>query len=129
MSAAAAASQLGGGAKTNGVELALYEKGGLSAAGSEANNPFLQELPDAISKATWGNYVAVPRKMAIEQKWEQGDVLKVTANGYSIELPVLVQPGQANGTVSIALGYGRTLAGKAGDKADRHREDRVPRFG
>ena len=116
MTAAAAVSQLSGVAKPNGVELALYEKGGLSAAGTEANNPFLQELPDAISKATWGNYVAVPRKMAIEQKWEQGDVLKVTANGYSIELPVLIQPGQANGTVSIALGYGRTLAGKVGDK-------------
>ena len=116
MSTAAAAAQLGSGAKTTGIELALYEKGGLGAAGNESNNPFLQELPDAISKATWGNYVAVPRKMAIEQKWEQGDVLKVTANGYSIELPVLIQPGQTNGTVSIALGYGRTLAGKAGDK-------------
>ena len=46
---------------------------------------------------------------------EQGDVVKVTANGYSVELPVLVQPGQTNGTVSIALGYGRTMAGKAGD--------------
>ena len=122
-SPAAAAAQLSGGAKSGGIELALYEKGGLSAAGSEANNPFLQELPDAISKATWGNYVAVPRKMAIEQKWEQGDVLRVTANGYSIELPVLIQPGQANGTVSIALGYGRTLAGKAGDKVG---ENAVP---
>jgi molybdopterin-containing oxidoreductase family iron-sulfur binding subunit len=116
MSPAAAASQLSGAAKPSGVELALYEKVGISAAGSEANNPFLQELPDPVSKATWGNYVAVPRKMAIEQKWEQNDVLKITANGRSIELPVLIQPGQANGTVSIALGYGRTLAGKAGDK-------------
>jgi MoCo/4Fe-4S cofactor protein with predicted Tat translocation signal len=116
LSPAAAAAQISGAAKPNGIELALYEKVGLSATGSEANNPFLQELPDPISKATWGNYVAVPRKMAIEQKWEQGDVLKVSANGRSVELPVLIQPGQTNGTVSIALGYGRTLAGKAGDK-------------
>ena len=116
MSAAAAASQLSGAAKPNGVELALYEKVGQSADGYGANNPFLQELPDPISKATWGNYVAVPRAMAIANKWEQGDVVKVTANGHSIELPVLIQPGQANGTVSIALGYGRTMAGKAGDK-------------
>ncbi|MFC6225581.1 TAT-variant-translocated molybdopterin oxidoreductase [Hymenobacter artigasi] len=116
MSAAAAASQLSGAAKQNGVELALYEKVGLSATGCEANNPFLQELPDPISKATWGNYVAIPRAMAITNKWEQGDVVKVTANGHSIELPVLIQPGQTNGTVSIALGYGRTMAGKAGDK-------------
>jgi MoCo/4Fe-4S cofactor protein with predicted Tat translocation signal len=116
MSAAAAASQLSGAAKPNGVELALYEKVGLSADGCGANNPFLQELPDPISKATWGNYVAVPRAMAVANKWEQGDVVKVTANGRSIELPVLIQPGQTNGTVSIALGYGRTMAGKAGDK-------------
>ncbi len=116
MSAAAAASQLGGAAKGSGIELCLYEKGGLGASGMEANNPFLQELPDAISKATWGNYVAVPRAMAIANKWEQGDVVKVSANGYSIELPVLIQPGQTNGTVSIALGYGRTMAGKVGDK-------------
>jgi MoCo/4Fe-4S cofactor protein with predicted Tat translocation signal len=116
MSVAAAASQLGGAAKSSAVELALYEKVGLSADGCGANNPFLQELPDPISKATWGNYVAVPRAMAIANKWEQNDVVKVTANGYSIELPVLIQPGQTNGTVSIALGYGRTMAGKAGDK-------------
>ncbi|MBH8558355.1 TAT-variant-translocated molybdopterin oxidoreductase [Hymenobacter negativus] len=116
MSAATAASQLSGAAKPNGVELALYEKVGLSADGCGANNPFLQELPDPISKATWGNYVAIPRAMAVANKWEQGDVVKVTANGHSIELPVLIQPGQTNGTVSIALGYGRTMAGKAGDK-------------
>jgi len=116
LSPAAAAAQISGAAKPNGIELALYEKVGLGAAGCEANNPFLQELPDPISKATWGNYLAVPRKMAIENKWEQGDVVKVSANGTSIELPVLIQPGQTNGTVSIALGYGRTLAGKAGDK-------------
>ncbi|ALW85486.1 molybdopterin oxidoreductase [Hymenobacter sedentarius] len=112
----AAVAQLQRPASSAGIELALYEKVGIGAAGCEANNPFLQELPDPISKATWGNYVAVPRKMAVENKWEQGDVIKVSANGYSVELPVLIQPGQANGTVSIALGYGRTLAGKAGDQ-------------
>ena len=116
LSPAVAASQITSRAKPVGIELALYEKVALSASGCEANNPFLQELPDPISKATWGNYLAVPRKMAVENKWEQGDVVKVSANGRSIELPVLIQPGQTNGTVSIALGYGRTLAGKAGDK-------------
>ena len=117
LSTAAAASQISGAAKQSGIELALYEKVGLSASGNEANNPFLQELPDPISKATWGNYLAVPRKMAIENKWEQGDVIKVSVpNMEPVELPVLIQPGQTNGTVSIALGYGRTQAGKAGDK-------------
>ena len=55
---------------------ALYEKVGMGAAGCEANNPWLQELPDPVSKATWGNYVAVPRKMAVDNEWEQGDVVK-----------------------------------------------------
>jgi MoCo/4Fe-4S cofactor protein with predicted Tat translocation signal len=103
---------------TGAVELALYEKVGIGEGGVEANNPFLQELPDPISKATWGNYVAVPRSMAVldSNKWEQGDVLSVTANGITIDLPVLIQPGQAEGSVSIAVGYGRTMAGKVGDK-------------
>ena len=105
-------------APAGAVELALYEKVGVGEGGVEANNPFLQELPDPISKATWGNYVAVPRSMAVldGNKWEQGDVLSVTANGITIDLPVLIQPGQAEGSVSIAVGYGRTMAGKVGDK-------------
>jgi MoCo/4Fe-4S cofactor protein with predicted Tat translocation signal len=117
LGAAEAASRISGAAKPNGVELALYEKVGLGAAGCESNNPFLQELPDPVSKATWGNYLAVSRKMAVDNKWEQGDVIKISAaNVAPIELPVLIQPGQANGAVSIALGYGRKLAGKVGDK-------------
>ncbi|MBJ6143509.1 TAT-variant-translocated molybdopterin oxidoreductase [Hymenobacter sp. BT559] len=99
------------------VELALYEKVGIGEGGVEANNPFLQELPDPISKATWGNYVAVPRAMAVANKWEQGDVLSISAAGVAkpLNLPVLIQPGQADGTVSIAVGYGRVMAGRVGD--------------
>jgi molybdopterin-containing oxidoreductase family iron-sulfur binding subunit len=115
MGAAEAISAINSAPKFTGTELCIYEKVGIGN-GSEGNNPWLQELPDPVSKATWGNYVAVPRKMAEEKGWAQGDVLKVTANGKSIELPVLIQPGQAAGSVSIALGYGRTKAGKVGDK-------------
>ncbi|RZJ95486.1 MAG: 4Fe-4S dicluster domain-containing protein [Hymenobacter sp.] len=98
-----------------GIEVALYEKVGVGDGGVEGNNPFLHELPDPISKATWGNYLAIPYSMAVAQKWEQGDVIKVTAAGQSIEVPVLVQPGQAEGTVAIAVGYGRAKTGKVGD--------------
>ncbi|GAA3949279.1 TAT-variant-translocated molybdopterin oxidoreductase [Hymenobacter algoricola] len=115
MSAQQAVATLSAAPKVSGVELALYEKVGIGPGSCEANNPWLQELPDPISKATWGNYVAVPRDMAVANKWEQGDVVKITANGKSIELPVLIQPGQAKGTVSIAIGYGRKMAGKVGD--------------
>ncbi|GAB3829845.1 TAT-variant-translocated molybdopterin oxidoreductase [Pontibacter rugosus] len=91
------------------VEAVLYEKVSIGT-GELTNNPWLQELPDPISKATWGNYIAMPRKMAEELDVVQGDVLKVTfANGESIELPALMQPGQASGTVGIAVGYGRNV--------------------
>jgi Fe-S-cluster-containing dehydrogenase component len=102
--------------KGSGIELCLYEKVGIGPGSVEANNPWLQELPDPVTKATWGNYVAVSRAMAVANKWEQNDVLKVTANGKSIELPLLIQPGQANGSVSIAIGYGRQKSGRVGDK-------------
>ena len=115
LSLADATSRLSSAAKPTGIEAVLYEKVGIGQGGIEANNPFLQELPDPVSKATWGNYVAVSRKMSLDQQWSQNDVIKVTANGKSIELPLLVQPGQADGTVSIALGYGRTKTGKVGD--------------
>ena len=116
IAAADGASALRGASAKQGIEVALYEKVGIGDGGVEGNNPFLHELPDPISKATWGNYLAISRSMAMEHKWEQGDVIKVTAaNGQSIEVPVLVQPGQAEGTVSIAVGYGRTKTGKVGD--------------
>jgi len=91
------------------IEAVLYEKVAIGS-GVEANNPWLQEMADPISKATWGNYVTMSRKMSEDMKVAQGDVVKVTmANGQAIELPVLVQPGQAQGTVGIAMGYGRNL--------------------
>jgi MoCo/4Fe-4S cofactor protein with predicted Tat translocation signal len=95
----------------NGLEVKLYEKIGMGW-GSQAANPWLQELPDPVSKATWDNYVAVPMSYAKEQGLKQGDVVKVTAAGKSVELPVLIQPGQAIGTVAIAIGYGRVIPGK-----------------
>jgi molybdopterin-containing oxidoreductase family iron-sulfur binding subunit len=97
---------------SKGLELMVYQ-GSSIGAGGEANNPWLQELPDAITKATWGNYVSIPRSLAIEKEIEQNEVVKVTAaNGVTIELPALIQPGQAKNTIGIALGYGRTAAGK-----------------
>ncbi|GAA4375224.1 TAT-variant-translocated molybdopterin oxidoreductase [Hymenobacter koreensis] len=110
-----AAAAIAGQRAGNGIELELYEKVAIGS-GYHANNPWLQELPDPVSKATWGNYLMVSRAMAVEKGLEQGDVVKVTANGKSIEVPVLVQPGQAKGAVSVAIGYGREKSGKVGDK-------------
>lgn len=97
---------------TTGMELALYESVGVGT-GAMANNPWLQELPDPVSKACWDNYAAISQKTANEMKLAQNDLVTVSVNGKSIELPVLIQPGQADNTVSIAVGYGREKAGKS----------------
>jgi molybdopterin-containing oxidoreductase family iron-sulfur binding subunit len=101
------------------IELHVYENGAMRG-GKHANNAFLQELPDAVSKVTWDNYIALAPKFAEKLGYNEFDVVTVkAANGYAIDLPVLIQPGQAQGTASIALGYGRTKAGKAGDNVGK----------
>ncbi|MGF7218983.1 molybdopterin-containing oxidoreductase family iron-sulfur binding subunit [Spirosoma lacussanchae] len=104
---------------TTGIELALYEKVSIGS-GSMANNPWLQEMPDPVSKACWDNYAALSQKTANDMGVAQNDLVTVTVNGKSIELPVLVQPGQADNTVSVAIGYGREKAGKAGNSVGKN---------
>ena len=113
-SAAAAINAVKGGT----IELALYEKVGIGN-GNQANNPWLQELPDPITKITWDNYVTMsPEDMKVagyklmERQDRESSVVTVTANGVTVKLPVVPQPGQARGTVGIAVGYGRDKAGK-----------------
>jgi MoCo/4Fe-4S cofactor protein with predicted Tat translocation signal len=105
------------GAGEGSFELALYEKVAIGN-GNQANNPWLQELPDPISKITWDNYVTMSPddmkdKYNLMQRQDRvASVVNVTVNGNTIKLPVVPQPGQARGTVGIALGYGRDKAGK-----------------
>ncbi|MGK7397814.1 MAG: TAT-variant-translocated molybdopterin oxidoreductase [Candidatus Cyclobacteriaceae bacterium M3_2C_046] len=105
-------------ASNSEYELVLYQKVGIGV-GSMANNPWLQEMPDPISKVTWDNYVSVPLQLANElgMKFSEGSTtrMNVNVNGVTMNLPVLLQPGQARGTIAIALGYGRTVAGPAAD--------------
>ena len=91
-------------------EVQLYESVNIGT-GKYANNPWLQELPDPVSKVCWDNYAAISVAMANEKSLKTGDVIKIND---SIIIPVLVQPGQSKNTISIALGYGRTVAGKSG---------------
>ncbi|HTH54832.1 MAG TPA: TAT-variant-translocated molybdopterin oxidoreductase [Cyclobacteriaceae bacterium] len=99
----------------DGVEVCIYESYGVGN-GSMANNPLLQELPDPITKAVWDHYVTISQSDAT--KWgikndAEGNTQKVklTANGKTINIAALVQPGQMPGTVGLALGYGRTKVG------------------
>jgi MoCo/4Fe-4S cofactor protein with predicted Tat translocation signal len=101
-------------ASSTGLEITVYEKVGLGT-GSQANNPWLQEFPEPVSKACWDNYATISQPTATKLNLKQGDVVEVNAKGYKVSLPVLVQPGQAQDTVAIAIGYGRTKAGKSAD--------------
>jgi molybdopterin-containing oxidoreductase family iron-sulfur binding subunit len=83
--------------------------------GRHADNAWLQEVPDPVTKVTWGNVAAVSPSLAARLGVADGDVVALEATGAArVELPALVQPGQAPDTVSVAVGYGRTAAGKAG---------------
>jgi Fe-S-cluster-containing dehydrogenase component len=83
--------------------------------GRHANNPWLQELPDPITKVTWGNYAAMAPWTAKQLGVDQGDVIRLKAGPRQLELPAFVQPGQERRTISVALGHGRQQVGRAGD--------------
>lgn len=95
------------------TELQLYQTVAMRD-GKRANNPWLQELPDPVSKVTWDNFAAMSPSDMKKKGLQDGDVVKIDANGYSVALPVLSQPGQAQGTISVAVGYGRTVVGPVG---------------
>ncbi|MCK5677346.1 MAG: 4Fe-4S dicluster domain-containing protein, partial [Flavobacteriaceae bacterium] len=102
--------------KGSDLELTVYTKIGLGD-GQQANNPWLQELPDPITRTSWDNYLLVSRidaeKLGLKN-WTvdngalNGDLVNVTANGITLNnVAVYIQPGQTPGSVAIALGYGR----------------------
>lgn len=103
-----------------GLELVLYVNSSVGN-GRQANNPWLQEMPDPITKACWDNYLTVSPKQAEEWgiKTDDGRMstqkVSLSVNGQTLSVPVLPQPGQAYNTMGLALGYGRTKAGKVGD--------------
>ncbi|MEZ5014296.1 MAG: TAT-variant-translocated molybdopterin oxidoreductase [Chitinophagales bacterium] len=99
--------------KASGIEVQLYESVAIGD-GRYADNPWLHEMPDPVSKITWGNYLNVSPSWAREQDLMHGDVVTLKVGDKSVLIPVAIQPGQAKGSVSVALGYGRTKIGKGG---------------
>lgn len=92
--------------------------------GRLANNGWLVELPDPITKVTWDNVVCITAAKAKELDVQQGDLVKISRKGVgSVTLPAYIQPGLAEGIISISLGWGRTSGGKVlagnGDNAYR----------
>ena len=102
-------------ATQDGFTLNLYTKTGIGD-GQQANNPWLHELPDPITRVTWDNYLTVSKSDADALGlWNEtqsdgslnGGLAKITVGSSSLTVPVLIQPGQAKGTVGLAFGYGR----------------------
>ena len=99
----------------NSIDLVLYPKIGMGD-GNQANNPWLQEFPDPITRTTWDNYLTVSVKDAKKFGFKNfnvangglnGSYAKIEAAGKEIIVPVLIQPGQAEGTMGLAFGYGK----------------------
>lgn len=114
--AAAALVSLASSAKE--TEVVIYEKTGIGW-GSQSNNPWLQELPDPVTKVTWDNYVLMnPDEMKdkgfniIMGQEQLSDVVEISIGGKKVSLPTVAQPGLPKGVIAIAVGYGRTAAGK-----------------
>lgn len=95
------------------IQLFLYQKVAIRS-GKSTNNPWLLELPDPITKATWDNYLQISPRLAKEKALKNGDVVALSTEKEEIKIPVLVQPGLNDLSVAIALGYGRKVCGKAG---------------
>jgi molybdopterin-containing oxidoreductase family iron-sulfur binding subunit len=116
----AAASAVSKSKSTGDFELVLYTKTGMGD-GQQANNPWLQEFPDPITRVSWDNYVTISnadaKKLGLTNEIVANGGLNgsyatiTTADGAKLEnVPVIVQPGQAIGTVGLAVGYGRKAA-------------------
>ena len=85
--------------------------------GRFANNGWMQEAPDPMTKLTWDNAALVSPATARQFQLSTGDLVTLEQGGRAITVPVLVQPGHADGSISLALGYGRTRAGRVGHGA------------
>jgi MoCo/4Fe-4S cofactor protein with predicted Tat translocation signal len=119
---AEATTAIGAMSKASGAELALYQKVSMGT-GAQAGNPWLQELPDPVSKATWDNYALISVTKAKElgitldadyEYYPEKPVLEITIGSSVIKMPCLVMPGMHADTIAIAVGYGRSAeVGKA----------------
>jgi molybdopterin-containing oxidoreductase family iron-sulfur binding subunit len=111
-----AAAKISAAKKGGKTELVLYTKVSMGS-GKGANNPWLQEMPDPITKATWDNYAVISYPMAKELGIAVDDtyeveiakpVIRIKAGNKEMSLPVLVIPGLHPNVIAVAVGYGRS---------------------
>ncbi len=107
------------------MEISFFETVNM-AGGQYANNPWLQEMPDPVTRTTWGNYLAIPvswdggrrfqslNNLNEREIYGEADIVNLDVAGQSNEITVVRQFGQMNATVSLAIGYGREMTGQMG---------------
>ena len=105
-------------ASSSGMSLVLYTKTGMGD-GQQANNPWLQEFPDPITRVSWDNYLTISMSDAnalglvntnTSNGALNGSYATISVGDKTLKVPVIVQPGQAKGTVGLAFGYGARKA-------------------
>lgn len=107
------------------LEISFFETVNIGG-GQYASNPWLQEMPDPVTRCVWGNYLAIPVKwngnnsftafknLNNEEFKGKADQVEVTVKGNKSTVTVVRQFGQMEGTVGIAIGYGRNILGRMG---------------
>lgn len=96
-----------------GLEVAFYPSHG-PYDGRYANNAWMQESPNPMTKVVWDNVALVSKTTASSLGLKDGDVVKLSKDGRSIEAPIQIQPGHADDSISLSLGYGRSVCGRVG---------------
>lgn len=92
--------------ETNGYVLALKASSAIGD-GRFSGNGWMQELPHPVSKITWDNYASISNKTAYDLQVKNNDLIEIELNNNKLRIPVYIQPGAADKTISIELGYGR----------------------
>ncbi len=116
---AAAATKVSKPVSGDALEVAFYESINIGA-GQYANNPWLQEMPDPVTRHVWDNVLCIPvnwngkKSYKSLNKLKDGDKAELTVNGKTYTFAVVRMFGMKSNTVAIALGYGRTVDGAVG---------------
>jgi molybdopterin-containing oxidoreductase family iron-sulfur binding subunit len=100
-------------ASGSGLEVSFYPSASMYD-GSYANNGWAMECPDPMTKIIWGNAALVSPKTAKEKGLADNDEVKISVSGQTLTAGVRIQPGLADNSIAISLGYGRAVAGRIG---------------
>jgi MoCo/4Fe-4S cofactor protein with predicted Tat translocation signal len=103
--------------KRAGLEVAFFPCPKLMD-GRHANNPWLLELPDPMTKVVWDNVACVSAATAAQLGVQSGDVIEILREGARVKVAAWIQPGQADGSIAVYLGWGRKKPGRYGVDAE-----------